>query len=75
MNPHSPAGQPIETEYTEAVDRVGYDFGLSRRSFVQFLSTGLMIAVGSPALAQRSGGRGGPRSAVAIAVRRGIIQL
>ena len=50
--------------YTEEVDRVDYDFGLDRRSFVQILSTGLLIiANASPALAQRrnGGGRHGPR--------------
>src|SRR5258706_4624184 len=36
---------------------VDYDFGVSRRSFVQFLSAGIMLAVSvTPALAQRSGG-------------------
>lgn len=44
----------------ELVAPVGYDFGLSRRSFVQFLGAGLLFAVGpAPALAQRAGGRGG----------------
>jgi isoquinoline 1-oxidoreductase len=41
---------------------VGYDFGLSRRTFVQVLGAGLLIAVASPmAVAQErpSGGRGG----------------
>src|SRR5258706_1174106 len=39
---------------------VDYDFGFSRRSFVQFLSAGIMLAVSvTPALAQRSGGRRG----------------
>jgi len=36
------------------------DCGISRRSFVQWLGAGLLISVGAgPALAQRSGGRGG----------------
>jgi isoquinoline 1-oxidoreductase subunit beta len=41
----------------ESVAPVGYDFGLSRRSFAQVLGTGLLIAV-SPisGLAQRRGG-------------------
>src|SRR5687768_6766156 len=41
---------------------VGYDFGLSRRTFVQVLGAGLLIAVASPmAVAQErpSGGRSG----------------
>lgn len=47
--------------YTEEVDRVDYDFGLDRRSFVQILSTGLLIiANASPALAQRRNGGGRP---------------
>jgi len=42
------------------IEPVGYDFGLSRRGFVQILSAGLMIAAGGPpALAQRNGRRGG----------------
>lgn len=48
-------GQDVET-----VEPLGYDFGLNRRSFVQVLGAGLLIAVGpAPALAQRAGGRGG----------------
>src|SRR5690242_1262370 len=46
----------------EIIEPVGYDFGLNRRGFVQFLSAGLLIASSvSPALAQRAGGgrRGG----------------
>src|SRR6266478_4008761 len=51
---------PTETAFEEPIERVGYDFGLNRRSFVQFLSAGLLIAVGAtPALAQRRNGRGG----------------
>jgi CO/xanthine dehydrogenase Mo-binding subunit len=53
-------------DYQESIERVDYDFGLNRRSFVQILSTGLLIfANASPALAQRrEGGRGarGPRN-------------
>src|ERR1043165_206616 len=61
---------PISIDYEEPIERVGYDFGLSRRSFVQFLSAGLMIAAGaSPALAQRQGGRGGGRGARTVAAR------
>src|SRR6476619_8163213 len=47
-------------EFDEIIEPVGYDFGLSRRGFVQFLSAGLLLASSvSPALAQRSGRRGG----------------
>lgn len=52
-------------EAEEAVELVGYDFGLNRRSFVQVLGAGLLIAVGpASALAQRAGrgGGGGGRS-------------
>jgi CO/xanthine dehydrogenase Mo-binding subunit len=53
-------------DYQESIERIDYDFGLNRRSFVQILSTGLLIfANASPALAQRrEGGRGarGPRN-------------
>ena len=52
----------------QIIEPVGYDFGLNRRSFVQFLGAGLLIAVSvSPALAQERGrrrgfGGGGPRN-------------
>lgn len=47
-------------EYDEPVDRVDYQFGLTRRGFVQILGAGLLIAVAdSPVSAQRRGGRGG----------------
>src|SRR5258708_12508733 len=51
---------PTEIDYDELIEPVGYDFGLSRRSFVQILSAGLLItASASSVLAQRAGGRGG----------------
>jgi isoquinoline 1-oxidoreductase len=47
-------------EYEEPIERVGYDFGLSRRSFVQLLGAGLMIASSAaPVLAQQRRGGGG----------------
>lgn len=50
-------------DYQEPIERLEYDFGLNRRSFVQILSTGLLIfANASPALAQRREGGRGPRS-------------
>ena len=56
-SPSTPAAQP---ECVEEMERVGYDFGLKRRSFVQLLGAGLLLAVSvAPALAQRRGGRGG----------------
>ncbi len=49
----------LDLDYEEEVDHVGYSFGFSRRSFVQILGAGLLVAVSAPALAQRRGGRGG----------------
>jgi len=44
----------------EASQSVGYDFGLKRRSFMQILGAGLLVAASvSRTLAQRRGGRGG----------------
>jgi isoquinoline 1-oxidoreductase len=62
---------PIASDdYQEPVERVEYDFGLNRRSFVQFLSTGLLILVnGSPALAQRREGGRGQRRQVQLGTR------
>jgi isoquinoline 1-oxidoreductase subunit beta len=51
--------EALEPDYEEAVERADYSFGLKRRSFVQILGAGLLIAVSAPALAQRRGGRGG----------------
>jgi isoquinoline 1-oxidoreductase len=53
--------------YDEPVERVDYQFGLTRRGFVQILGAGLLIAVSdAPALAQRRGGRGGGMGGVRI---------
>jgi len=58
-----------EADFTEPVERIDYDFGLNRRSFVQFLGAGLLIAVGAtPALAQRAG-RGGGGGAKSVSAR------
>ncbi|MHC4179017.1 MAG: xanthine dehydrogenase family protein molybdopterin-binding subunit [Planctomycetota bacterium] len=55
--------------YEEAVEPVAYDFGLSRRRFVQVLGAGLLITVGTrPASAQRRGRRGS-RGARNVAAR------
>lgn len=52
------------------LEPVGYDFGLKRRSFVQLLGAGLLVAVSAgPALAQRRGGRGGGGQVRNIAAR------
>jgi isoquinoline 1-oxidoreductase len=59
MKTDLPASPPPEWEYEETSEGVGYDFGLKRRSFMQILGAGLLIAASvSPALAQRKG-RGG----------------
>ena len=56
--------------YTEPMEPVAYDFGLNRRSFVQFLGAGILIAVNaSPALAQRRRGWGGSSGAKTVAAR------
>ena len=63
-----PTPSPVsEPGCDEPIERVGYDFGFNRRSFVQLLGAGLLVAVGAPALAQRRGGRGGggPRNIAA----------
>ena len=54
---------PAAPEMEEHSEKVPFDFGVSRRGFVQMLGAGLLIAVSAgPALAQRGGGRGGGRS-------------
>jgi isoquinoline 1-oxidoreductase len=60
----------LPPEYEEAMEPVGYDFGLKRRSFVQLLGAGLLLAVSvAPALAQQRRGRGGGGGAGNIAAR------
>jgi isoquinoline 1-oxidoreductase len=49
----------VELAYAQAVERVRFDFGLKRRSFMQLLGAGLLIAASAPALAQQRGGRRG----------------
>jgi isoquinoline 1-oxidoreductase len=58
-----------ELNYDELLERVNYDFGLSRRSFVKVLGAGLLIAVSLPALTQESGRRGGSVGARNLAAR------
>src|SRR4051812_25812615 len=51
---------PATCAEEEASQGVGYDFGLKRRSFMQILGAGFLIAASiSPALAQQRRGRGG----------------
>jgi isoquinoline 1-oxidoreductase len=66
LNPLAPELFPSQPE--EAIETVGYDFGISRRDFVQGLGAGLVITVlASPAAAQQRRGRrgGGPRPVAA----------
>jgi len=53
MKTNSPADElpPLgyeEINYDELVQRVDYDFGLSRRSFAKILGAGLLIAISLP---------------------------
>ncbi|HTL28562.1 MAG TPA: molybdopterin cofactor-binding domain-containing protein, partial [Tepidisphaeraceae bacterium] len=60
----------IEIDYEQLLERVDYDFGLSRRQFVQALGAGILIAVAARNVeaqerrggGNRGGGRGGGRS-------------
>jgi isoquinoline 1-oxidoreductase len=59
-----------EINYDELVQRVDYDFGLSRRSFAKILGAGLLIAISlPPALAQESGRRTASAGARNLAAR------
>src|SRR4051812_33517749 len=67
-------------DYDEPVDRLAYDFGLNRRSFVQWLGAGLLIAVSpAPVLAQdnrrREGGRMRPLDARLHIGKDGVITV
>lgn len=44
-------------DFNELLEYADYDFGLSRRSFVKGLGTGLLLAVSCPSLTQESGRR------------------
>ena len=66
----NPEALKIGEDYQEPIERIAYDFGLNRRSFVQFISTGLLIiAKASPALAQRREGGRGPRRPANLGAR------
>lgn len=61
--------ESVDAAYEKMTERLGYDFGLRRRSFFQLLGAGLLIVSQATALAQRSGGRrGGFRGAGAKTV-------
>src|SRR5215207_3304894 len=55
----------VNDDPNQIYETVGYDFGLSRRTFVQVLGAGLLIAAASPAAlgqeASRGSGEGGQR--------------
>jgi isoquinoline 1-oxidoreductase len=61
MNPEIDTAESVELAYEQAVERVRFNFGFRRRSFMQLLGAGLLIAASAPALAQQRGGgrRGG----------------
>src|SRR5882762_6516194 len=61
MTPELETAESVELAYEQAVERVRFNFGFKRRSFMQLLGAGLLIAASAPALAQQRGGgrRGG----------------
>jgi isoquinoline 1-oxidoreductase subunit beta len=70
MTARNPAEASILPDVEEALEPVAFDFGLDRRAFVQVLGTGLLLAAGPPALAQRRPGRsGGSTRASTVAAR------
>ena len=69
MSEALPTTPAPEIDYDEEVERVAYDFGFSRRSFVQVLGAGILLAISTPAMAQRRGGRGGGGGARTIGAR------
>lgn len=61
MSTQFETGESVELAYEQAVERVRFKFGFKRRSFMQLLGAGLLVAASAPALAQQRGGgrRGG----------------
>ena len=62
-NPQSEIRNPQslyeEIDYDELLEPVHFSFAIDRRSFVQMLGAGVLVtALGTPAFAQRRGGRG-----------------
>src|SRR5439155_23473029 len=64
----SPTTVP-QLDYEAMVERVAFRFGLKRRSFVQILGAGLLVAASAPALAQRRGRGFGGAGAKTIGAR------
>ncbi len=61
---------PIDAVYEEPMERVPYDFGVNRRAFVQFLTTGLLICASvTPGLAQQNTRRRGSGGAATVSAR------
>src|SRR5205823_13722322 len=53
----------------QIIEPVGYDFGFTRRTFVQILGAGILIATAGPVLAQQQRGeRGQGRGSRAVPV-------
>jgi isoquinoline 1-oxidoreductase len=48
-----------EIDYETLLERVGYDFGLSRRGFVQALGAGILITIVAPSIRAQERRRGG----------------
>lgn len=70
MNDDAMNREAAEADGAETLSQTGYDFGLSRRGFVQVLGAGLLVAVSAwPALGQRGGGRGGGPRARTLSAR------
>ena len=57
MKEPTPTPVPDELDYNDLLEPVRYDFGLRRRSFVQILGAGILIATAT--FAQNRGRRGG----------------
>jgi isoquinoline 1-oxidoreductase len=68
FNEYDESNEFSQTEYQEPIERVPYDFGITRRGFVQVLGAGLLITVtAGTALGQRRGGPGGGRAVIVSA--------
>jgi isoquinoline 1-oxidoreductase subunit beta len=67
-NDYDQSDEILRNENEEPIDRVPYDFGITRRGFVQVLGAGLLVTVtAGKVLAQRRGGPGGARPTIVSA--------